>query len=167
MMATQLQVAVTESVACVRVEGPANFAVSVHFKSVATQCCEAGGRAHTATGPEGVCGHWVQSPSQLEQLAGHGIARRSRLAGKGSLHDSRVTVLGAHLSVHHGAELEYCGAGPAGDTPCARGLPGPARLAVARDVAEVLAGVRGLAAGGRGADCAMDRAQPGAHATQT
>ena len=44
MMATQLQVAVTESVACIRVEGPANFAVSVDFKSVATQCCDAGGR---------------------------------------------------------------------------------------------------------------------------
>lgn len=44
MMTTQLQVAVTESVACVRVEGPANFAVSVDFKSVATQCCDAGGR---------------------------------------------------------------------------------------------------------------------------
>lgn len=44
MMTTQLQVAVTEAVACVRVEGPANFAVSVDFKSVATQCCEQGGR---------------------------------------------------------------------------------------------------------------------------
>ena len=44
MMTTQLQVAVTDAVACVRVEGPANFAVSVDFKSVVTQCCEAGGR---------------------------------------------------------------------------------------------------------------------------
>ena len=44
MMTTQLQVAVTDAVACVRVEGPANFAVSVDFKSVATQCCDAGGR---------------------------------------------------------------------------------------------------------------------------
>ena len=43
MMTTQLQVAVTEAVACVRVEGPANFAVSVDFKSVATQCCERAG----------------------------------------------------------------------------------------------------------------------------
>ena len=42
-MATQLQVAVTESVACIRVEGPANFAVSVDLNR-ATQCCDAGGR---------------------------------------------------------------------------------------------------------------------------
>ena len=43
-MVTQLQVAMTEAVACVRVDGPANFAVGVDFRSVATQCCEQGGR---------------------------------------------------------------------------------------------------------------------------
>jgi len=43
-MVSQLQVAMTEAVACVRVDGPANFAVGVDFRSVATQCCEQGGR---------------------------------------------------------------------------------------------------------------------------
>ena len=43
-MVSQLQVAMTEAVACVRVDGPANFAVGVDFRSVAIQCCEQGGR---------------------------------------------------------------------------------------------------------------------------
>ena len=43
-MVSELQVAMTEAVACVRVDGPANFAVGVDFRSVAIQCCEQGGR---------------------------------------------------------------------------------------------------------------------------
>ena len=44
MSVTTLQVAVADEVACVKVSGPANFAVGVDFKTVVAQCCEKGGR---------------------------------------------------------------------------------------------------------------------------
>ena len=43
-MQTQIQVAMTDTVACLRVEGPANIAVSVNFKTVVLRCCEGGNR---------------------------------------------------------------------------------------------------------------------------
>ena len=44
MSAATLQVAVADEVACIKVSGPANFAVGVDFKKVAAECCEKGGR---------------------------------------------------------------------------------------------------------------------------
>ena len=43
-MDSKLHVAVVEGVACVKVDGPANFAAAVNFKSLVRQCCEEGGR---------------------------------------------------------------------------------------------------------------------------
>ena len=43
-MSVRLQVAVTEGIACIKVEGPANFAAGVDFKTVVNQSCEEGGR---------------------------------------------------------------------------------------------------------------------------
>ena len=42
-MDSKLHVAVVEGVACVKVDGPANFAAAVDFKSLVRQCCEEGG----------------------------------------------------------------------------------------------------------------------------
>ncbi len=41
----KLNVAVVKGVACVKVDGPANFAAAVDFKTLVRQCCEEGGRA--------------------------------------------------------------------------------------------------------------------------
>ena len=43
-MSARLQVAVTEGIACVKVEGPANFAAGVDFKTIVHDACEEGGR---------------------------------------------------------------------------------------------------------------------------
>ena len=43
-MDVRLQVAVVDGVACVKVDGPANFAAAVDFKTLVRQCCEEGGR---------------------------------------------------------------------------------------------------------------------------
>ena len=43
-MDSRLQVAVVDGVACVKVDGPANFAAAVDFKTLVRQCCEEGGR---------------------------------------------------------------------------------------------------------------------------
>ena len=43
-MSARLQVAVAEGIACIKVEGPANFASGVDFKTVVNQSCEEGGR---------------------------------------------------------------------------------------------------------------------------
>ena len=43
-MSARLQVAVAEGIACIKVEGPANFAASVDFKTVVNRSCEEGGR---------------------------------------------------------------------------------------------------------------------------
>ena len=43
-MDSKLHVAVVEGVACVKVDGPANFAAAADFKSLVRQCCEEGGR---------------------------------------------------------------------------------------------------------------------------
>ena len=39
-----IQVAVVDAVACVKIAGPANFALGVDFKTVVANCCEQGGR---------------------------------------------------------------------------------------------------------------------------
>tara|TARA_B100001123_G_C15013131_1_gene908374 strand:- start:169 stop:648 length:480 start_codon:yes stop_codon:yes gene_type:complete len=44
MSAAPLQVAVTDGVACVRVNGPANVTLGVDFKAVVANACEQGGR---------------------------------------------------------------------------------------------------------------------------
>ena len=44
-MDSKLNVAVVKGVACVKVDGPANFAAAVDFKTLVRQCCEEGGRA--------------------------------------------------------------------------------------------------------------------------
>ena len=43
-MSVRLQVAVAEGIACIKVEGPANFAAGVDFKNVVNRSCEEGGR---------------------------------------------------------------------------------------------------------------------------
>ena len=43
-MSVRLQVAVAEGIACIKVEGPANFAAGVDFKTVVNRSCEEGGR---------------------------------------------------------------------------------------------------------------------------
>lgn len=43
-MSARLQVAVADGIACIKVEGPANFAAAVDFKTVVNQSCEEGGR---------------------------------------------------------------------------------------------------------------------------
>ena len=43
-MDSKLHVAVVKGVTCVKVDGPANFAVTVDFKTLVRQCCEEGGR---------------------------------------------------------------------------------------------------------------------------
>ncbi len=43
-MSARLQVAVADGIACIKVEGPANFAAGVDFKTVVNQSCEEGGR---------------------------------------------------------------------------------------------------------------------------
>ena len=43
-MDARLQVAVVDGVACVKVDGPANFTAAVDFKTLVRQCCEEGGR---------------------------------------------------------------------------------------------------------------------------
>ena len=44
MSAGTIQVAVVDAVACVKIAGPANFAIGVDFKTVVANCCEQGGR---------------------------------------------------------------------------------------------------------------------------
>lgn len=44
MSAGTIQVAVVDAVACVKIAGPANFALGVDFKTVVANCCEQGGR---------------------------------------------------------------------------------------------------------------------------
>lgn len=44
MSAGTIQVAVVDAVACVKIAGPANFALGVDFKTVVANCCEKGGR---------------------------------------------------------------------------------------------------------------------------
>ena len=43
-MSVRLQVAVAEGIACIKIEGPANFAAGVDFKTVVNRSCEEGGR---------------------------------------------------------------------------------------------------------------------------
>ena len=44
MSAGTIQVAVVDAVACVKIAGPANFALGVDFKTVVASSCEQGGR---------------------------------------------------------------------------------------------------------------------------
>jgi anti-anti-sigma regulatory factor len=44
MSAGTIQVAVVDAVACVKIAGPANFALGVDFKTVVANSCEQGGR---------------------------------------------------------------------------------------------------------------------------
>ena len=44
MSAAIIQVAVADEVACVKIAGPANFAIGVDFKTVVASSCEQGGR---------------------------------------------------------------------------------------------------------------------------
>ena len=44
MMQTQMQVASTDEIICIKVHGPANFSLSVDFKSVISRCCDQDGR---------------------------------------------------------------------------------------------------------------------------
>ena len=44
MSAAIIQVAVADEVACVKIAGPANFAIGVDFKTVVATSCEQGGR---------------------------------------------------------------------------------------------------------------------------
>lgn len=44
MSAAIIQVAVADEVACVKIAGPANFAIGVDFKTVVANSCEQGGR---------------------------------------------------------------------------------------------------------------------------
>tara|TARA_B100001971_G_C17932613_1_gene403513 strand:+ start:75 stop:548 length:474 start_codon:yes stop_codon:yes gene_type:complete len=43
-MQTQMQVATTDEIICIKVQGPANFSLAVDFKSVVSRCCEEGGK---------------------------------------------------------------------------------------------------------------------------
>ena len=43
-MQKQMEVASTDKITCIKLQGAASFSLSVDFKSVVTQCCEKGGR---------------------------------------------------------------------------------------------------------------------------
>lgn len=44
MMQTQMQVASTNEIICIKVQGPANYSLCVDFKSVVSRCCDQDGR---------------------------------------------------------------------------------------------------------------------------